>query len=47
MRVILRSGETLSADTASHAQQWGEFALVTLSGIEGMWTVSALTREQT
>jgi hypothetical protein len=37
--------ETLLVQTASHAQQWGELALVTLLGAEGLWTVPALTRE--
>jgi hypothetical protein len=41
--VTLRNGETLSAETATHAQQWGDFALVTLAGIEGIWTVGALS----
>jgi len=40
--VILRSGETISAPTATHAQQWGDLALVTLSGVPGLWTISAL-----
>jgi len=40
--VILRSGETISAPTATHAQQWGDLALVTLSGVTGLWTVGAL-----
>ena len=40
--VTLRNGETLSAETATHAQQWGDLALVTLSGVEGMWTIAAL-----
>ena len=30
----LRNGATLSAPTADHAQQWGEFALLTLAGVE-------------
>ena len=41
--VILRSGETLSAQTATYAQQWGDLALVTLVGVEGHWTITALT----
>jgi hypothetical protein len=44
--VSLRGGETLSTTTATHAQQWGDFALVTLSGIPGCWTISALTVEE-
>ena len=32
-----------SPATATHAQQWGEFALVTLVGVEGLWTISGLT----
>jgi len=40
--VSLRSGETISAPTATHAQQWGDFALVTLAGVPGLWTISAL-----
>ena len=31
--VILRNGETITAETATHAQQWGELALVTLGGV--------------
>jgi hypothetical protein len=41
--VRLRSGETVAAETATHAQQWGEFALVTLAGVDGLWTTGALT----
>lgn len=43
-RVILtlRDGETLSAETATYAQQWGDIALVTLAGVEGLWTTRAL-----
>ena len=40
--VSLRGGETISAPTATHAQQWGELALVTLLGVAGLWTISAL-----
>ena len=40
--VILRNGETIAAQTATHAQLWGELALVTLVGVEGLWTTSAL-----
>ena len=40
--VSLRNGETLSAQTAGQAQQWGDLALVTLSGAPGYWTISAL-----
>jgi hypothetical protein len=25
-----------------HAQQWGDLGLVTLKGVEGLWTTSAL-----
>jgi hypothetical protein len=39
---ILRTGETLSAETATYAQQWGDVALVTLVGIPDLWTISAL-----
>jgi hypothetical protein len=40
--ISLRSGKTISAPTASPAQQWGDLALVTLSGVPGVWTVGAL-----
>jgi hypothetical protein len=40
--VILRNGETVTDLTATDAQQWGELALVTLVGVEGMWTTSVL-----
>ena len=40
--VILRSGGTITAPTATHAQQWGELALLTPVGVEGIWTTSAL-----
>ena len=40
--VTLCSGETLLAPTATHAQQWGELALVTLAGVPGLWTITAL-----
>jgi hypothetical protein len=39
----MRNGETLSVETATPAQQWGEFALVTLVGVEGLWTLRALS----
>ncbi len=44
--VILRTGQTITAETATHAQQWGELALVTLAGVEGIWTTGALTATQ-
>ena len=40
--VTLRGRETLSAETATHAQQWGDIALVTLVGVQGLWTTGAL-----
>jgi hypothetical protein len=41
--VNLRGGKTISAQTAiPPAQQWGDFALGTLSGVHGLWTVTAL-----
>ena len=40
--VTLRNGETLSAETATHAQQWGDLALLTLAGVEGKWSIAAL-----
>jgi hypothetical protein len=41
--VIPRSGDTITTHTATHAQQWGELALVTLVGVEGVWTISVLS----
>jgi hypothetical protein len=41
--VRLRSGQTVSAPTATHAQQWGDFALVTPAGVTGLWITDALT----
>ena len=40
--VRLRGGEVVSAQTATYAQQWGEFALVTLAGVEALWTIGVL-----
>jgi hypothetical protein len=42
VRFLLRNGETLAGETATHAQQWGDIALLTLAGVDGQWTTSAL-----
>ncbi len=36
--MIPRNRETIAAPTETHAQQWGELALVTLVGVEKMLT---------
>ena len=43
-RVLVRlsDGRELSARTASWAQQWGSFAVLSLTQLDGLWTTSAL-----
>ena len=43
MRVTLMDGTSFEAETAGHAQQWGELAVLTLKRNSGTWTISALT----
>ena len=42
VRVSLRHGESVVAETAGYAQQWGTLALITLREVPGIWTTSAL-----
>lgn len=42
VRVLLRHGESVTAETAGYAQQWGTLALIVLRDIPGLWTVGAL-----
>jgi hypothetical protein len=42
VRVTLKDGTVLEAETGGHAQQWGQFAVLTLKGRSGAWTISAL-----
>ena len=35
-------GVHLETTTASHAQQWGDLALLTLKGVPGLWTIAAI-----
>ncbi len=43
VRLTLADGSVVDDRTASHAQQWGSLAIVTLERRLGMWTTSALT----
>lgn len=40
--VRLSDGREVSAETASWAQQWGSFAVLSLARMDGLWTTSAL-----
>lgn len=40
--VKMRDGSRITAYTASQAQQWGRYAVLTLRGHPGLWTASAL-----
>jgi hypothetical protein len=40
--VRLSDGREVSAETASWAQQWGSFAVLSLARMGGLWTTSAL-----
>lgn len=42
VRVRLRPGEVVVAETAGYAQQWGMLALIRLRDLPGIWTASAL-----
>lgn len=42
VRIHLRDGGTLEAETSGYAQQWGAFALVALRGLAGVWTTGVL-----
>jgi hypothetical protein len=42
VRIVLRNGDVIEAVTASCAQQWGAFAVLTLRGRAGLWTTAAL-----
>lgn len=42
VRVSFRQGQSVVAETAGYAQQWGTLALITLRDIPGIWTASAL-----
>jgi len=41
--VRLVNGTRFETETTSAARQWGTFALVTLKGRVGMWSIGALT----
>lgn len=40
--VRLSDGREVSTQTASWAQQWGSFAVLSLARMDGLWTTSAL-----
>lgn len=40
--VRLTDGRDVSTRTASWAQQWGSFAVLSLTQMDGLWTTSAL-----
>ena len=40
--VRLAVGREVSTTTASWAQQWGSFAVLSLACLDGLWTTSAL-----
>ena len=40
--VRLADGREVSTTTASWAQQWGSFAVLSLACLDGLWTTSAL-----
>jgi hypothetical protein len=40
--VRLSDGRDVSSQTASWAQQWGSFAVLSLARMDGLWTTSAL-----
>jgi hypothetical protein len=40
--VRLADGRELSTHTASWAQQWGSFAVLSLAQMDGLWTTRAL-----
>ena len=40
--VRLSDGREVSTQTASWAQQWGSFAVLSLARLDGLWTTSAL-----
>jgi len=40
--VRLSDGSEVSTQTASWAQQWGSFAVLSLARMDGLWTTSAL-----
>lgn len=40
--VRLADGRELTTHTASWAQQWGTFAVLSLARMDGLWTTSAL-----
>ena len=42
VRVRLRHGGSVVAETAGYAQQWGTLALITLRDVPGLWTAGAL-----
>jgi len=42
VRVALRGGESLDAETAGYAQQWGALAIILLRDRPGLWTASVL-----
>jgi hypothetical protein len=42
VRIVLTGGAVIEASTASCAQQWGAFAVLTLRGHAGLWTTAAL-----
>jgi hypothetical protein len=39
---VISHGVQVETTTASHAQQWGDLALLTLSGVPGVWTINAV-----
>ena len=41
-RITLADGREVSTQTASWAQQWGSFAVLSLARMDGLWTTSAL-----
>ena len=41
-RLRLADGREVSTTTASWAQQWGSFAVLSLACLDGLWTTSAL-----
>jgi len=46
VQVTLANGLVVDDSTASHAQQWGSLALVTLRGRPGMWPTDTLMQRE-
>ena len=39
---VISYGVDVETITASHAQQWGDLALLTLKDVPGLWTINAI-----